>query len=253
MLLWCIAGLFMSIYFIISNSYIPLQIQPHLFSILCSVAWVQSMYYPPYSYKMKNILFQIITYYLLWIGFEVGFVIWLRPLYSKGTTWPNLIFGIIATVFICIGLLPPYWELAKRNGRVMGINFLFLFMDSSGSIFNLASMCIGEFDPMGMTMYVVVLALEIGLFLSQGIWLLRFGKKLKEENNDTNPDDAGKSNDDDDLENNNSSIQENIGNDTGDNNIETIHEKDVDIYNWNENSEIAKITSNVLHDTESES
>lgn len=114
-------------------------------------------------------------------------------------------------------------------------------------------MCIGEFDPMGMTMYVVVLALEIGLFLSQGIWLLRFGKKLKEENNDTNPDDAGKSNDDDDLENNNSSIQENIGNDTGDNNIETIHEKDVDIYNWNENSEIAKITSNVLHDTESES
>lgn len=63
----------------------------------------------------------------------------------------------------------------------MGINFVFLAMDSSGAIFNLIAMCIDKFDPLGMTMYVVVLALEIGLFLSQGIWLLRFGKTLDQE------------------------------------------------------------------------
>jgi len=111
------------------------------------------------------------------MSLELGFAIWLRKLYTlEDVTWPDLIFGIVACVFLCIGLLPPYYELSQRRGRVVGINFVFLFMDSSGAIFNMVSMCLGQFDPMGMTMYVVVLGLEIGLFLSQGIWLLRFGE-----------------------------------------------------------------------------
>lgn len=183
MLLWCISGVFMSTYFIIANSYIPMQIQPHLFSVLCSIAWIQSMYYPPYKYSKKKIISFSLVYYMCWIGIETGFSVWLRPLYAKGITWPNLVFGIISTVFLCVGLLPPYWELFQRRGRVLGINFIFLGMDSSGAIFNMASMCIGTFDTMGMIMYAVVIALELGLFISQGIWILRF-KTFKKDSFD---------------------------------------------------------------------
>lgn len=120
-------------------------------------------------------MIMIIALFLaFWVGCEVGFVIWLKPIYARGTEWPDLIFGIISTVLLALGLLPPYYELMKRKGRVVGINFLFLLVDSSGAVFSMASMLIGTFEPMGMSMYVVVLALELGLFISQAIWWLRF-------------------------------------------------------------------------------
>lgn len=178
-----------------------MQIQPHLFTVLCSIAWIQSMYYPPYSYPRKKFLIYIITFYSLWIGIEVGFSVWLRPLYARGIEWPNLIFGIISTVILAAGLLPPYWELAKRNGRVIGINFLFLALDSSGAIFSMASMCVGTFDPMGMTLYAVIIAMELGLFVSQGIWLLRFRVLSKgKESDDEEEDDEVENTNNNDIE-----------------------------------------------------
>jgi hypothetical protein len=30
--------------------------------------------------------------------------------------------AIIASVILAVGLIPPYFELAKRNGRVIGIS-----------------------------------------------------------------------------------------------------------------------------------
>ncbi|TID16229.1 hypothetical protein CANINC_004228 [Pichia inconspicua] len=165
-----------------------MQIQPHLFGTLCSIAWIQSMYYPPNSYPKRKIIFFAVVFYGIWIAIECGFAIWLRIVYAKGTKWPDLIFGIISSILLAVGLLPPYYELSKRQGRVVGINFIFLAMDSSGAIFSLASLSIGEIDIMGMVLYAIVLTLEIGLFISQGIWLLRFGrsewKKEKEEQND---------------------------------------------------------------------
>lgn len=183
MSLWCISGIFMGPYFIIANSYIPMQIQPHLFTILCSLAWIQSMYYPPYAYSKQKILLFAGGFYLTWIAIECGFAIWLRRVYANGTEWPDLIFGIISSIFLAIGLIPPYFELAKRQGRVVGINFVFLAMDSSGAIFSLASLSVGDIDIMGMILYAIVLSLEVGLFLSQAIWLIRFGRteRLKEE------------------------------------------------------------------------
>lgn len=189
MLLWCVSGIFMAPYFIISASYIPMQVQPHLFTVLCSIAWIQAMYYPPHSYSKRQILLYAGAFYGTWIAIECGFAIWLRNVYAKGTKWPDLIFGVISSIFLAIGLLPPYFELAKRQGRVVGINFVFLAMDSSGAIFSLASLSIGEMDIMGMILYAIVLALEVGLFVSQIIWLLRFGKtewkrKRKQQNDD---------------------------------------------------------------------
>lgn len=180
MVLWCIAGLFMCIYFVVSDSYIPMHLQPHLFTTFCFIAWIQAMHYPPNLYSWRKIITLGSTFFILWLGFEIGFVIWLRTIYSEGIEWPNIIFGILSTVFICVGLLPPYWELLHRKGRVMGINFLFLAIDSSGAVFSMAAMCLGKFDVLGMILYATMIALELGLFVSQGMWMLRFGREKEQ-------------------------------------------------------------------------
>lgn len=191
MLLWCISGVFMCVYFVMSDSYIPMQLQPHLFTALCSVACIQAMHYPPYSYSSRIVCISAFGFLIFWIAIEVAFIVWLRPVYLDGKHWPNLIFGILATIFLCAGLVPPYFELAQRKGRVVGINFIFLAMDSSGAIFSMAAMCVGTFDPMGMALYAAMIAMEGGLFLSQGIWWLRFGRSLERDDADTNFDNSG--------------------------------------------------------------
>jgi hypothetical protein len=35
-----------------------------------------------------------------------------------------VIVGVIASVFLAAGLLPPYYEIWKRRGRVVGINWV---------------------------------------------------------------------------------------------------------------------------------
>lgn len=42
--------------------------------------------------------------------------------YNKGVTWPDLVVGVIAAVLLSAGLLPPYFELWKRDGRVIGFS-----------------------------------------------------------------------------------------------------------------------------------
>lgn len=105
---------------------------------------------------------------------EGGFISFLRPLYDRGTTWPTLIFGILASVLLALGLLPPYFELAKRQGRVVGIHFAFLAIDMSGALFSALSVVVGNMDVMGIVLYCVCVALEVGIFLSHFIWCCRF-------------------------------------------------------------------------------
>lgn len=179
--LWTAAGIPFSIYFVGIDSSIPLRIQPQLFTFFCGVTWLQSLYYPPVSMPVKKIVMYGGVFTLISTALEVGFILWLRPLYRKGITWPMLVFGILASVLIAIGLLPPYFELAKRKGRVIGINFVFLFMDSTGAILSMASVLCGTFDLMGMILYVIVIVLEAGIAISHLIWYIRFGRKEKKE------------------------------------------------------------------------
>jgi hypothetical protein len=46
---------------------------------------------------------------------------WQIP-YNNGVTWPDILVGVVATLFLCAGLLPPYFELWKRGGRVIGFS-----------------------------------------------------------------------------------------------------------------------------------
>lgn len=89
-----------------------------------------------------------------------------------------LVIGIIASILLALGLVPPYFELAKRKGRVVGINFVFLSLDSGGALFSLLSVVVGTMDIMSLILYAIVLAMEIGIFLSQIIWYITGGREI---------------------------------------------------------------------------
>ena len=59
--------------------------------------------------------------------------------------------------------MPPYFELMKRQGRVIGINFLFLFIDSMGAWLSFISIILGNLDVMGIALYCVIAGLEVGI------------------------------------------------------------------------------------------
>lgn len=42
--------------------------------------------------------------------------------YNKGVTWPDLVVGVVAAILLASGLVPPYFELWKRDGRVIGFS-----------------------------------------------------------------------------------------------------------------------------------
>lgn len=174
MFLWAACGVPFSIYFVATRANLVVQIQPTLFQIFCCCAWFQSLYYPPVKLSRWKILLIFGSYVIVSVALELGFILWLRRLYDNGTKWPTLIFGVIASVLLAAGLVPPYFELAKRKGRVVGINFLFIFIDMNGALFSMLSVIVGNMDVMGITLYCICVAMEIGIFTSHFIWWLRF-------------------------------------------------------------------------------
>ena len=41
---------------------------------------------------------------------------------ERGVEWPMILVGTIAAILLAAGLLPPYFELWQRKGRVVGIS-----------------------------------------------------------------------------------------------------------------------------------
>lgn len=176
-LLWCLCAPFFAVFMISTDASIPLMIQPHLFGFFCTVVYIQIMYYPPVQRPIKQIVLRAGGFILFQVVLEVASIIPLRNLYiNHDVKWPPLIYGIIATIVLAIGLIPPYFELWSRNGRVIGINFLFLLLDLSGAVFSLASVAVekGNIDIMSLVLYIVCAALETGIFASHFVWLIRF-------------------------------------------------------------------------------
>lgn len=104
-----------------------------------------------------------------------------KPLYLRGHETPIFIIGIIAAILLALGLLPPYGEMYKRHGRVVGINWIFLAMDWSGAFFSLMAVVTqNTFDVLGGVLYIICALLELGIFGSHLIWLARTRKLRKE-------------------------------------------------------------------------
>jgi hypothetical protein len=99
------------------------------------------------------LLFALLT---VFAGIETGLIFAIQPAYSKGIDWPVLTIGIVAFVSLISGYLPIPFELLKRRGRVVGIDFIFLTIDWCGAFFSLLALVAqNEFDVLFGTMYAV--------------------------------------------------------------------------------------------------
>lgn len=181
MFLWAASGIPFSIYFIGTDGSIPLRIQPQLFTFFCLCTWCQCLYYPPVLSPIKRVILYVGAFVVIGIALEVGLIVWLRPLYRDGKEWPMLIVGILASILLAVGLIPPYFELWKRKGRVVGINFIFLATDCLGAVLSMLSVVVGTMDVMSMILYAIVVFLELGIFASQIGWYLTGGRQIIKE------------------------------------------------------------------------
>jgi len=155
MFLWAISAVPFGVYAIIQNFTIAIQIQPQVFCVLSLVSWAQILLYNNgYTALNATVLATVVA--LVFGGVQILLILTLRPLYDRGVAWPVMIVGITAAVLLAAGLLPPYFELWKRKGRVVGINFGFLTVDWLGAFFSLMGVVAQEtFDPLGGCLFIV--------------------------------------------------------------------------------------------------
>ncbi|KAL8743929.1 MAG: hypothetical protein Q9184_008056 [Pyrenodesmia sp. 2 TL-2023] len=119
-------------------------------------------------------------------GAQLLLVLTLRGPYNRGVEWPITLVGVISAILLAGGLIPPYFEIAKRHGRVVGINFVFLSVDWLGAFFSLMALVAqNHFDVLGGVQYIVCLFLELGIFTSHLLFLLRTRRlrRLAKESN----------------------------------------------------------------------
>ncbi|KAJ5495140.1 membrane protein [Penicillium diatomitis] len=180
MLLWASCSVPMGAYFILQQVNIPLQVQPQLFGFFSLVAWGQILHYN-HDYTRRKAITTCFGIVLLFGGLEALLVLTLRIPYKKGVTWPDLVVGIVGAILISAGLIPPYFELWKRDGRVIGFNWVFLSIDTLGGLFSLFALAAqGSFDILGGIMYILVVVLEAGIYISHLIWRFRYRQLRKE-------------------------------------------------------------------------
>ncbi|PYH78115.1 PQ loop repeat protein [Aspergillus uvarum CBS 121591] len=159
MFLWAACAVPMGAYMILQGVNIPLQIQPQIFGFFSLVSWGQVLYYG-HRYSRRAVTAVV-------VGAAIP--------YDKGVTWPDLIVGIVAAILLGLGLVPPYFELWKRDGRVVGFNWVFLSIDTFGGLFSLFALAAqGSFDILGGIMYIVVVVLEGGIYASHIVWRIRY-------------------------------------------------------------------------------
>ena len=155
MFLWAISAVPFGVYAIIQNFAIPIQIQPQIFCALSLFTWTQILVYNNGYTTWKASLLST-TIAVSFGGVEALLVFTLRPLYDRGIAWPLMIVGVVAAILLAAGLLPPYFEMWKRQGRVVGIHFGFLTVDWLGAFFSLMGVIAQEtFDPLGGCLFIV--------------------------------------------------------------------------------------------------
>ncbi|KAK4117444.1 hypothetical protein N656DRAFT_804157 [Canariomyces notabilis] len=179
MFLWALSGVPFGVYSVAQNFNIPLQVQPQIFLTLCLVSWAQTLLYHR-RWPTWRVWFTALIVASVFASVEAALILTLKPIYEAGNEAPILVVGIVAAVLLAAGLLPPYGEIWKRRGRVIGINWIFLSMDWLGAFFSLMALVAQEtFDILGGVLYIVCCVLEIGIFLSHLVWLARTYKIRK--------------------------------------------------------------------------
>ncbi|KAJ9155336.1 PQ loop repeat protein [Pleurostoma richardsiae] len=180
MFIWALCGVPFGTYSVVQNFNIPIQVQPQAFMGLCLVCWVQILIYHD-KWRIWTASLVGLATAGTFAGVETALILTIKPIYDRGNNTPVLVVGIIASVLLVIGLLPPYWEIWKRRGRVIGINWIFISVDWCGAFFSLMALVAqNTFDVLGGILYIICCFLEIGIFASHIIWLVRTHKIRKE-------------------------------------------------------------------------
>ncbi|CAG5186654.1 uncharacterized protein ALTATR162_LOCUS11653 [Alternaria atra] len=173
LILWSICGVPFGVYAIVQNFNFALKFQPQAFAGLTLIAWGQTLYYHN-KWRVWTATLATVALAASFGIMELILILTLRGPYSRGVEWPMMLMAISASVIQVIGLIPPYFELAKRNGRVIGIDFWFLTIDYLGAFFSLMAVVAQQwFDALGASLYIACMVLETGIFASQAIWLWR--------------------------------------------------------------------------------
>ncbi|KAH7081148.1 hypothetical protein BKA63DRAFT_503254 [Paraphoma chrysanthemicola] len=173
LILWSICGVPFGVYAIVQNFNFALKFQPQAFAGLTLIAWGQTLYYHN-KWRAWTATVATIALAASFGLAELILILTLRGPYSRGVEWPMMLMAILASVIQVIGLIPPYFELAKRNGRVIGIDFYFLTIDYAGAFFSLMAVVAQQwFDALGASLYIACMVLETGIFASQAVWLWR--------------------------------------------------------------------------------
>ncbi|OAL51573.1 PQ loop repeat protein-like protein [Pyrenochaeta sp. DS3sAY3a] len=184
MFLWSLSGVPFGVYAIAQKFNIPLIVQPQCFCVLCGVSWAQCLVYGR-KWRVWTATLLLLLLLLVFGGIEAGLVLAIRPAYARGLDWPVLLIGVIAFITLISGYLPIPFELIKRRGRVVGIDFVFLTIDWCGAFFSLMALVAqNEFDVLFGTMYALCCVIEMTMVASHFIWLLRtwdLRKRAKEE------------------------------------------------------------------------
>ncbi|KAF2655676.1 PQ loop repeat protein [Lophiostoma macrostomum CBS 122681] len=173
MFMWSASGVPFGAYAIAQRFNIPLIVQPQCFCVLCGVSWGQCLYYGRKWRALPTTLF-LTALFLLFGGIQTGLVFAIQGPYSRGTSWPVTLIGIIAFIMLLAGYVPIPFELIKRRGRVVGIDFVFLAIDWFGAFFSLMSLVAQtEFDALFGSMYAACCAIEMSMVASHLMWALR--------------------------------------------------------------------------------
>jgi hypothetical protein len=116
----------------------------------------------------------LICLFIVFAGVELGLVYAIRPPYNRGIDWPVLLVGVVSFILLIGAYFAIPFELLKRRGRVVGIDFIFLTVDWCGAFFSLMSLVAqSEFDALFGTMYALCCAIEMSMVVSHLIWRLR--------------------------------------------------------------------------------
>ncbi|GAA5879554.1 hypothetical protein JCM8547_003104 [Rhodosporidiobolus lusitaniae] len=158
---WVVSGATLGIYAIVENINIPIIVQPHCYGSICAFIICQIFYYDRQWKWYSAFLGGFGAYAVLCTGFEVAMVFATRAAEDKGITGVTMMWGIISAVMLGAGFIPQFYEIYKLK-EVVGISYLFLFMDSLGAVFSILSLAFKHesLDIIALVGYVVIIAFE---------------------------------------------------------------------------------------------
>ncbi|KAK9460289.1 PQ loop repeat-domain-containing protein [Lipomyces oligophaga] len=197
MFLWAVSGVLFGMYFVPQAPSLPLVIQPQIFTAFCLITFGQCLYFPPARKSLARTMLYTLGLAALGGGIELAFALpfknshYFAVVHNRSPhTWPLILVGVLAALALLGGLIQPYFGIFRRKGQVLGINFFFLMIDSTGAIFSFASLLFPQTnddgsavprDYLGMILYLFVPLLEGGIVLSHCYWYFTIGRRLRAE------------------------------------------------------------------------